>query len=145
VRRRAPTSGSPARRAERHLELTVGSGAIRSRRFRACGGRTRAEQMDCLVVEVQGLDGGAKAVRAGSRDGIALFAHAPGKGACERVAQQAPYLGSISRQQRSAKSVQIVEHLALMIGPKEHIATNVPCARASSVVHPPQKAVNFSR
>ena len=74
-----------------------------------CGGAC-AEQVEGLVVEVQGLDGGAKAVRTGARYRVSLFTYAPGEGTRERVAQQAPDLGSIARQQCGAQSVQIVEH-----------------------------------
>ena len=90
-----------------------------------------SEEMQRLVVEVERLDGGAEGIGSGARDGVALFAYASWKGARQGVAQQAPYLRSIAREQCRAQTVEIVEHHAPMIGPNEHIATNVPCARVA--------------
>ena len=58
-----------------------------------------------------------------------ILAHAPGERTGQGVAQQAPDLRSIAREQRRAQAVQVVEHRAPMFGPNEHIATNVPSAR----------------
>lgn len=62
------------------------------------------------MVEVQRLNGGAEALGTSARDGVAFLAHATRQGARERVPEEAPDLGSISREQSRAEAVQVIEH-----------------------------------
>jgi hypothetical protein len=88
------------------LGLLCGSG-----RWRFNGGvAALVHHMSEFVIQMQGIDGRHEASPAGTGDGHSFLANASGKILRHRVGEKTPYLNGVSRQQCSAKAVQVCEH-----------------------------------